>query len=110
MCPGRSGAYPAGSARLYPRCAAGGARCRPAMAAAALEFYRRQYFAVRRAATSDASGPPPILGTDSGRLPAARAAAIRNELQRIFDELAAAEHASAEDEDDLVAVNLLTGF
>jgi DNA-binding transcriptional ArsR family regulator len=83
------------------------------MTAAAFELYRRQYFAARRAAaadSADARGPHPLLGTGSGRLPAARAAAIRDQLHRIFDEIAAAGDGSGQADGDLVPVNLLIGF
>lgn len=85
------------------------------MTAAAFELYRRQFFAARRAAAADPSAPSdpePLLGIADGRLPAARAAAIRDELYRIFQEITATRLASSEADDDAdtVSVSMLVGY
>src|SRR6266699_3542125 len=64
-----------------------------AMAAAALELYRRQYFATRRAGPPVPSLEPPqkpLLGSADGRIPVSLAAAIRDQLRQIIDDVAAA--------------------
>jgi DNA-binding transcriptional ArsR family regulator len=85
------------------------------MTAAAFELYRRQFFAARRVAAADPANPAepePLLGISDGRLPAARAAAIRDELYRIFEEISAARHASSEADEDAetVPVSMLVGY
>jgi len=84
------------------------------MTAAAFELYRRQFFAARRAAAADPApqDPEPLLGISDGRLPAARAVAIREQLSRIFEEIAAARQTSGEagDSEDLVPVSMLVGY
>ena len=85
------------------------------MTAAAFELYRRQFFAARRAAAADPASPAepePLLGISDGRLPAARAAAIRDELWRIFEEITAARLTSsgADDDADTVPVSMLVGY
>lgn len=89
-----------------------------AMTAAAFEFYRGQFFAARRASHADqpASEPEPyrrmLLGIAGGRVPVAKAAAIREQLQRIFDDLSASDPNPAEDDADTetVLVNVLMGY
>ena len=86
-----------------------------AMAAAALELYRRQYFAARRRASGPAPGPDPhqqpLLGTVDGRIPVAKAAAIRAQLREIFDEVAASTQRTGEHTgEETVQVNMLVGF
>src|SRR5215472_5681832 len=81
------------------------------MTAAAFELYRRQFFAARRAAAADSfapQDPEPLLGISDGRLPAARAVAIREQLYRIFEEITAARLTSGEagDSEDLVPVSM----
>jgi len=85
------------------------------MTAAAFELYRRQFFAARRAAAADPAAPPdpePLLGISEGRIPAARAAAIRDQLYEIFEEITAACHAAgeADDDADAVPVSMLVGY
>jgi len=85
------------------------------MTAAAFELYRRQFFAARRAAAADSfapQDPEPLLGISDGRLPAARAVAIREQLYRIFEEITAARLTSGEagDSEDLVPVSMLVGY
>jgi len=85
------------------------------MTAAAFELYRRQFFAARRAAAADPAAPhdpKPLLGISDGRLPAARAAAIRDQLYGIFEEITAARHAPGEvdDDADTVPVSMLVGY
>jgi len=87
-----------------------------AMAAAALELYRRQYFAARRRASGSAAGPDPhrqpLLGSVDGRIPVAKAAAIRAQLLQIFDDVAASsEHAGEHaGDEETVQVNMLVGY
>ncbi len=91
-----------------------------AMTAAALEMYRRQHFAARRAKLRDPSAAAPqghqksLLAMTEGWIPAARAAAIRAQLREILDEVTShmAHRGTAADgaDDDLVRVHLLIGY
>jgi DNA-binding transcriptional ArsR family regulator len=88
-----------------------------AMAAAALELYRRQFFAERRAypASQEAAEALPhrrmVLAIADGHLPAARAAAVYERLQELLKEVAeTGGDNSAEAKEDLVTVNLLIGY
>jgi len=83
-----------------------------AMVAAALEMYRREYFGTLR---SGQAGQPaagsgyrrPLLAITDGQVPAARAAAIREQLRALVDEVSAEPDPDAA---DLVPVDLLAGY
>jgi DNA-binding transcriptional ArsR family regulator len=82
------------------------------MVAAALEMFRREYFGALRSALADqhmrdSDNRRPLLALTDGQLPAARAAAIRDQLRELVDEVSEAPDPEA---DDLVPVNLLIGF
>lgn len=86
-----------------------------AMAAAALEVYRRQYFAARRRASGSEPSPDPhrqpLLGSVDGRIPVAKAAAIRAQLRQILDDVAASsERAREHSGEETVQVNMLIGY
>ncbi len=89
-----------------------------AMAAAALELYRRQFFAARRALGPDPSASGAelpgkmLLAVGDGWMPAAKAAAIRERLRQILDDVTTAAETTGEASagHDLVPVNLLVGF
>ncbi len=86
-----------------------------AMAAAALELYRRQYFATRRAGPPVPSLEPhqkPLLGSADGRIPVSLAAAIRDQLRQIIDDVAAASERTGEqaEDEETVRVHLLVGY
>jgi DNA-binding transcriptional ArsR family regulator len=86
-----------------------------AMAAAAMEFFRRQFFAARRARPTVPGLEPhqkPLLGSADGRIPVAKAAAIRAQLRQIIDDVAAAGASSAEpaEDEETVLVHLLVGY
>jgi DNA-binding transcriptional ArsR family regulator len=93
-----------------------------AMAAAALEMYRGQFFAARRASQSDetaADAEPhqkPLLGIGDGRVSVAKAAAMREQLVRILDDVGGAQGSWAKAPDggaagqETVQVNLLVGY
>jgi len=87
-----------------------------ALAAAALELYRRQYFTTRRSLPADQSGIEPhrrsFLAIADGRIPAARAAAIYEQLYQLLEEVYQTGNAPAADDtdEDLVPVNVLIGF
>ena len=99
-----------------------------AMAAAALELYRGQFFAARRANLGDPSSPSPephtksLLAVGDGRVPVAKAAAIREQLQRILEDVTRADKDWADGPDgpggpggvaagqERVQVNLLVGY
>ncbi len=83
-----------------------------AMVAAALEMYRREYFAAKRSAQPGAGHAAPgrqrdLLAISDGRVSATRAAAIHQQLKALFDEVSAEPDADAA---DLVPVNLLIGY
>ncbi len=87
-----------------------------AVAAAAMEFFRRQYFVARRASHLPAAEPEPyrrtLLAISDGWVPARQAAAIREQLRQMLDDLAAAaagQSGGAADE-DMVQVNILMGY
>jgi DNA-binding transcriptional ArsR family regulator len=85
-----------------------------AVAAAMLDRYRRRIFAARRAAPSPSPPPPagesyraPVLHMTETRVPAARAAAIRDRLQEVISEL---NEAADTDDEGGVPVEVLIGF
>ncbi len=87
-----------------------------AVAAAALELYRRQFFAMRRARPPGPADAEPrnrmVMGMVDGLISAARAAQIHDLLRQLLDEVAEAgrdRHADVPGE-DLMPVNLLLGF
>ncbi|HET9896644.1 MAG TPA: helix-turn-helix domain-containing protein [Streptosporangiaceae bacterium] len=92
-----------------------------AAVAAALEMYRRQFFAARRAglAADEATGAEDltglekyrkvILGLSVARVSKAEAARFRARLQQIMDDLAEAE-ANQTDSDDVAVINVLVGY
>ena len=79
-----------------------------AMAAAAMEFFRRQFFAARRAMEVAEPQQLPLLASADGRISAARAAVIRAQLREIVDELA--QGAGGDAGEETVQVNLLVGY
>jgi len=88
-----------------------------AMATAALELYRRQFFAERRAdPPGEATAEPAphrraFLAIADGWIPAARAAQIYDQLHQLLDEIVEAEDAPEDPAaDDLVPVNVLLGY
>jgi len=89
-----------------------------ALAAAALELYRRHFFNTRRARPRDqvAEQAQPhrrmIMAIADGRLPAARAAEIYDRLHELLEEVAEAgrNHDEPGDDADLVPVNLMIGY
>ncbi|MDR2988574.1 MAG: helix-turn-helix domain-containing protein [Nocardiopsaceae bacterium] len=88
-----------------------------ALAAAALELYRRQFFATRRARPRDpvAEEAEPhrrmVIAVADGWVPAARAAAIYDLMYQLLDEVSSARlDRVAENAEDLVPVNLLIGY
>jgi DNA-binding transcriptional ArsR family regulator len=93
-----------------------------AMAAAALEMYRGQFFAARRAGQiheTAAEAEPhrkPLLAVADGWVSAAKAAAIREQLVRILDDVGGAQGGWGEAADgrasgqETVQVNLLVGY
>lgn len=89
-----------------------------AMAAAAMEFFRRQFFAARRAGQDDLAAAEPesyrktLLAIADGWVPASQAAAIREQLRQMLDDLVATtpgQSAEGADE-DMVQVNVLIGY
>ena len=89
-----------------------------AMAAAAMEFFRRQFFAARRAGHDDLPGAEPesyrrtLLAFSDGWVPASQAAAIREQLRRMLDDLVAttAGQSAGGADEDMVQVNVLIGY
>jgi DNA-binding transcriptional ArsR family regulator len=89
-----------------------------AVAAAALDLYRRQFFAARRARPADkeAEEAEPhrrmVIAMTDGLVPASRAAAIHDLLRQLLDEVTEGGHVGAADnaEEHLVPVNLLVGY
>jgi DNA-binding transcriptional ArsR family regulator len=89
-----------------------------AMAAAAMEFFRRQFFAARRAGHDDLTGAEPepyrrtLLALADGWVPASRAAAIREQLRQMLDDLPATTAGQSADgaDEDMVQVNVLIGY
>lgn len=93
-----------------------------AMAAAALEMYRGQFFAARRASQTGetaADAEPhrkPLLGIGDGRVSVAKAAAMREQLVRILDDVGGAQGSWGKAPDggaagqETVQVNLLVGY
>jgi hypothetical protein len=85
-------------------------------------MYRAQFFAASRAGrgdpTASAAEPnrKPLLGVGAGRVPVAKAAAIREQLVRILEDVGEAEGSWAAGSDggesgqETVHVNLLVGF
>jgi DNA-binding transcriptional ArsR family regulator len=85
-----------------------------AAVAAVFEMYRSRFFAARRADRNSAAGTPATepyrrqaLSVAEARMPAAKAAAIRERLQQVIDELAGPP--DSEDQDS-VQVNVLIGY
>lgn len=81
-----------------------------AMVAAIMEMFRREYFAALRSEQSDSgdsTGHPRLLSYTDGEISAARAAAIRDQLRALNEELSAPPDPDAT---DLVPVKLLAGF
>jgi DNA-binding transcriptional ArsR family regulator len=89
-----------------------------AMAAAALDLYRRQFFAARRARPADqaADAAEPhrrmVLAIADGEVPAARAAAIYDLLYQLLDEVADSRRTRPADSSDeeMIPINLLLGY
>lgn len=83
-----------------------------AMVAAALEMFRREYFATKRSAQPGDGQESPgrrhdLLAMSDGRVSAARAAAILQQLRALVDEVSAEPDPDA---GDLVPLNLLIGY
>lgn len=87
-----------------------------AMAAAALELYRRQFFAARRAQPSGQADAEPhrrmVMAVADGRVPAARAAEIYDLLYQLLDDVAETNRDGRSDDaaGEMVSVNLLIGY
>ena len=87
-----------------------------AMAAAALELYRRQYFAARRASPPGQADTEPhrraVMAMADGVVPAARAAEIHDQLRQLLDELVESSRSGHADgtTEEMVRVNLLIGY
>ena len=87
-----------------------------ALTAAALELYRRQYFATRRARpVSQADAEPhrrSVMAIADGMVPAARAAQIYDLLYQLLEEVSESnrDHRADGAAEDLVPVNLLIGY
>jgi DNA-binding transcriptional ArsR family regulator len=91
-----------------------------ALTAAALELYRRQYFATRRARPVSGDDPEPhrrsVMAIADGMVPAARAAQIYDLLYQLLEEVAESDRDHRRDHradgaaGDLVPVNLLIGY
>ncbi len=84
-----------------------------AMAAAALETFRRKFFEAPRPGRDGADAEPyqrKILAMSDGWVPAARASAIREQLSALADELGDERAARAGETGALVPVNMLIGF
>jgi 3-methyladenine DNA glycosylase/8-oxoguanine DNA glycosylase len=89
-----------------------------ALAAAALELYRRQFFATRRARPRDPAAEEAephrrmVMAIADGRVPAARAAEIYDRLYQLLEEVAEAgrNHAADGADTDLIPINLLVGY
>ncbi len=87
-----------------------------AMAAAALELYRRQYFAARRARPHGETDAEPhrraVMAMADGVVPAARAAEIHDQLRQLLDELVESSRSGHADgtAEEMVRVNLLIGY
>jgi len=87
-----------------------------ALTAAALELYRRQYFATRRARPASQADAEPhrrsVMAIADGMVPAARAAQIYDLLYRVLEEVAEGDRDHRQDgtAEDLVPVNLLIGY
>jgi DNA-binding transcriptional ArsR family regulator len=89
-----------------------------ATVAAAFDLYRSQFFAARRAGLIGDATPSELgselyrrgtLSVCVARVPVTRAAAIREELQRIADELNQPE-ASQDSGEDTITVNVIVGY
>ena len=87
-----------------------------AMAAAALELYRRQFFATRRtrlgAAAADEQHRRMVLAMADGMVPVSRAAAIYDLLYQLLEEVAQSDRDIPTDSssEPLVSVDLLLGY
>ena len=89
-----------------------------AMAAAAMEVFRRQYFTARRAGQDDPAAAEPesyrrtLLAISDSWVPASKAAAIREQLRQLLDDLVAASPGPSDGgpDQDRVQVNVLIGF
>jgi DNA-binding transcriptional ArsR family regulator len=89
-----------------------------ALAAAALELYRRQFFATRRARPRDPAAEEAephrrmVMAIADGRVRAARAAEIYDRLYQLLEEVAEAgrNHAADGADTDLIPINLLVGY
>ena len=89
-----------------------------AIAAAALDLYRREFFAARRARPvdqeADAAEPHRrmVLAMADGKVPAARAAAIYDLLYQLLDEMAESgrDRTADSSDEEMVPINLLLGY
>lgn len=89
-----------------------------ALAAAALELYRRQFFATRRARPRDPAAEEAephrrmVMAIGDGWLPAARAAEIYDQLYQLLEEVAEAgrNHDGRGADPDLIPINLMIGY
>ncbi len=89
-----------------------------AAVAAVLELYRSQFFAAHRAGLIAAEGSAAperephrktMLSMSVTKVPAAKAAEVRERLQQVLDDLTQAE-ADAADDPDAITVNVLLGY
>lgn len=93
-----------------------------AAVAAVLDLFRREYFAAYRSglippeAQNAQNAPEPeshrtaMLSMNVARLPASRAAAIRERLQQVLDDVAEAEATDYSPGDEVVTINVLLGY
>jgi DNA-binding transcriptional ArsR family regulator len=89
-----------------------------ALAAAALELYRRQFFATRRARPRDPAAEEAephrrmVMAIADGWVPAARAAEIYDQLYQLLEEVAEAgrDHDARAADQDLIPINLMIGY
>jgi DNA-binding transcriptional ArsR family regulator len=89
-----------------------------ALAAAALELYRRQFFATRRARPRDPAAEEAephrrmVMAIADGWVPAARAAQIYDQLYQLLEEVAEAgrDHDARGADQDLIPINLMIGY
>jgi len=89
-----------------------------ALAAAALELYRRQFFATRRARPRDPAAEEAephrrmVMAIADGWVPAARAAEIYDQLYQLLEEVVEAGrgHDARGADADLIPINLMIGY
>jgi DNA-binding transcriptional ArsR family regulator len=87
-----------------------------ATVAAALDFYRRQFFAAHRADLDNEHASPrephrrAMLNMCTAQVPASQALAISERLGRISDEVSQAGQDNDDTSEDLVTINVMIGY